>query len=143
MYLIANKVTKNTRFSILASVVAGMSPWIFHLGRIAMDVTLAFPTLLLAILLLLNKKRLLGYFLLLLAFYNYQGFRTVIPFIPFLIEWYFQASDKKRMVSRYVVHGGFVVLLFLSVFLIDSKVISRRSDQVLSSTWNDSLQTLI
>ena len=131
MYLIAHKVTKNTRFSILVSLVAGMSPWIFHLGRIAMDVTLAFPTLLLAILLLLNKKRLLGFFLLFLAFYNYQGFRTVIPFIPFLIEWYLQKSDKKRMVTRYVVHGGFVVLLFLSIFLIDSKVISRRSDQVL------------
>lgn len=131
MYLIAHKVTKNTRFSILVSLVAGMSPWIFHLGRIAMDVTLAFPTLLLAILLLLNKKRLLGFFLLFLAFYNYQGFRTVIPFIPFLIEWYLQTSDKKRMVTRYVVHGGFVVLLFLSIFLIDSKVISRRSDQVL------------
>ena len=131
MYLIVNKVTRDNRFSILVSLVAGMSPWIFHLGRIAMDVTLAFPTLLLAILLLLNKKRLFGYFLLFLAFYNYQGFRTVIPFIPFLIEWYTQTTEKKRLVRRYFIHIGFVILLFLSIFLVDSKVISRRSDQVL------------
>jgi hypothetical protein len=131
MYLIANKVTKNTPFSILVSLVAGISPWMFHLGRIAMDVTLAFPTLLLAILLLLNKKRLFGYFLLFLAFYNYQGFRTVIPFIPFLIEWYLQKAEKRKSFQRFFAHGGFIILLFFSVFLIDSRVVSRRSDQVL------------
>ena len=61
LYLIVYKVTKDSRFSILVSLVAGISPWMFHLGRIAMDVTLAFPTLLIAIIFLLNKKRLLGY----------------------------------------------------------------------------------
>jgi 4-amino-4-deoxy-L-arabinose transferase-like glycosyltransferase len=131
VYLIVKKVTKDTRFSILVSLVAGMSPWILHLGRIAMDVTLAFPTLLLSILLLLNKKRLFGYILLSLAFYNYQGFRTVIPFIPFIIEWFMQQVEKRRFFKIYLIHAGFVFLLFLSIFLIDSKVTSSRFDQVL------------
>ena len=131
MYLIAHKVTKNTRFSILVSLVAGMSPWIFHLGRIAMDVTLAFPTLLLAILLLLNKKRLLGFFLLFLAFYNYQGFRTVIPFIPFIVEWFMQRVEKRRYFKICLIHAGLVVLLFFSIFVIETRNVSRRYDQVL------------
>lgn len=131
IFLIVYKVTKDTRFSILVSLVAGISPWMFHLGRIAMDVTLAFPTLLIAVLLLLNKKRLLGYIFLFFAFFNYQGFRTIIPFIPFIIEWYVQNVEKKQSVRRYFVHVGCILILLLSIFLIDSRVTTRRFDQVI------------
>lgn len=131
LYLLVHKVTNDTRFSILVSLVAGISPWIFHVGRIAMDVTLAFPTMLLAIVLLLSRRRSIAYGLLALSFYNYQGFRTIILFIPFIIEWYLQTSAQKSELKGYAVHLMFVVLLILSVFLIDAKVTSRRSDQLL------------
>nr|MBP6994078.1 hypothetical protein [Candidatus Woesebacteria bacterium] len=131
IYLIVHKITKDVRFSIIASMVAATSPWLFHLGRIAMDVTLAFPTVLFAILLLLNRRRILAYILLWLAFFNYQGFRTIIPCIPFIMEWYLQTSNKEWELKKYVRHILFVIILVLSVLLIDSKTTSNRTDQVL------------
>lgn len=131
LYLIVYKITKKTNFSIIVSLIAALSPWLFHLGRIAMDATLAFPTVLLAILLLLHRKRFLAYVLLWFAFFNYQGFRTIIPCIPFIIESYLQITNKERVLKKYVGHFLFISILLLSVLLIDSKTTSGRTDQVL------------
>ena len=122
-------ITKNRPLSYLTSLFCCFSPWLFHITRLGMDVTLAFPTLLIAILFQLKNKKIFSFIFYTLTFYNYQGFR---PLIPVLIVFFTLVANQKKIILRALfINIIFIVALFTSSFLIDRNVTQARVTQVI------------
>lgn len=121
--------TKNRRLAIVTAIVCCFSPWIFHITRLGMDVTLAFVTLLTAIILQLKRKNTVAYIFYILSFYNYQGFRILIPFV--IIYLCLFTESRKTILKAICVHGIFLLLIFSSILLIDKDVAQNRANQVI------------
>ena len=137
IYVLLSIITKDKKISIVTSIICCFSPWIFHISRLGMDVTLGFVTLLAAIILQLKNKKFLSYLFYFLSFYNYQGFRILIPFIIFYIIFFYQ--DKKNIYKNILYSGIFISVLFSSILLIDKDITQKRVTQIafLNTTFFD------
>lgn len=142
VYEVIFEITKNKRLAILTTIIFCFSPWIFHLTRLAMDVTVAIVYLLAGILFYLKKKRLPAYLLFFVTFYTYQGFRVLIPFLLLYLELfhYFNKKDTQAFIKNNIRNGVFFFLLIVSILFIDARVTANRFDQLIFSK-NESIAT--
>ncbi len=135
VYEIIYEITKNKRLALLSTVIFCFSPWIFHLTRLAMDVTVAIVYLMGGMLLYLRKKRILAFILFFLTFYTYQGFRILIPVLLVYLELFHYSSkkDTQSFIKNNLVNGLFFLFLILSIVFIDAKVTANRFNQLVFS----------
>lgn len=128
IYSLVCLIKKDKKLAILTSIICCFSPWIFHLTRLSMDVTLAFVTLLAAALFQLRGRKYLSFIFYTLSFYNYQGFRILIPF---LIVYLITSSDNRKIfVNNLILYITFLVVLFSSILYIDQSITQKRIGQV-------------
>ncbi|OGK18889.1 hypothetical protein A3D80_01025 [Candidatus Roizmanbacteria bacterium RIFCSPHIGHO2_02_FULL_40_13b] len=133
VYEIILQISRDKRLALVSSLVFVFSPWVFHVTRLALDLPLAAVTLFSGLLLFLKNKRWLAYFMFFLTFYNYQGFRVLIPFLIIYLEIICHTiplSFPRRRESRIIVSLLFVLFLFLSITFIDKSVTTKRFSQV-------------
>jgi hypothetical protein len=128
IYYLILLINNDKKLAVMTSIVCCFSPWIFHITRLGMDVTLAFVTLLLAINLQIKKRQILSYIFYILTFYNYQGFRLLIPFVVFYIALFFEVRKNSNV--KLLIHGIFLLMLFVSILFIDKDVTQKRTGQV-------------
>lgn len=137
VYEVIVEMTKDRKVSLLTSLIFSFSPGVFHLTRLSLEIGLAMPLLLLAMLSYLKEKKLLSYFFFMLTFFTYNGFRPVIPFILIYLEAYFLLS--RRNLQKFIFQNVknilfFIVLFSLSFTLIDGHMMtSRQKDLVFLS----------
>lgn len=138
VYEIVMRIVDNKRLAFITALIFCFSPWVFHVTRLAMDLSLAAVTILGAILYYLKGKRWISYLLFFLTFYNYQGFRVVIPFLILYLELIkgeseilrFTQDDIKIFIRRNIINVMFIVFLFISISFIDKAVTTKRFSQV-------------
>lgn len=151
VYEIVMRIVDNKRLAFITALIFCFSPWVFHVTRLAMDLSLAAVTILAAILYYLKGRRWVSYFLFFLTFYNYQGFRVAIPFLIVYLEFirvgaeisHYVRDDKgsaqddrrvwddiKIFIRRNIINVLFIVFLFASISFIDKAVTTKRFSQV-------------
>ncbi|MGB4965834.1 MAG: glycosyltransferase family 39 protein [Microgenomates group bacterium] len=138
VYEIVRRISDDKRLAFISALIFCFSPWVFHITRLAMDLPLAAVTLFGAILFYLKERRWLSYLLFFLTFYNYQGFRVVIPFLVVYLELIkgeseilrFTQDDIKIFIRRNIINVMFIVFLFVSISFIDKAVTTKRFSQV-------------
>lgn len=138
VYEIVRRVSDDKRLAFISALIFCFSPWVFHVTRLAMDLPLAAVTLFGAILFYLKGRRWLSYVLFFLTFYNYQGFRVVIPFLIVYLELIrgapeilrFTQDDIKIFIRKNIINLMFIVFLFVSISFIDKAVTTKRFSQV-------------
>ncbi len=135
VYEIIYMITKDKKLSIITTIIFCFSPWVFHLTRLAMDVSVAIVYILIAILLYLKNKRWISYIFLFLTFYTYQGFRILIPILLIYLEIFFliQKNNYKKFAINNVLNILFFAALLLSIVFIDARITANRFDQLVFS----------
>ena len=125
-------ITKKSTVALMSAVVFCFNPWIFHMSRLALEVNLALVLSLAASILLLREKRVWSYVFFFLAFYTYQGYRILIPFLLIYLELYF--IHKKGIKKTFIdicKSIGFFIFLVLSSLGIDKSVTNRRLEELI------------
>ncbi len=134
VYEVIFAMTKDRKISLLTSLIFSFSPGVFHLTRLSLEIGLAMPLLLLAMLLYLKQKKLLAYVFFILTFFSYNGFRPVIPFVLIYLELYSLFVKKKP--KEFFIESGkhilfFVILFIFSFTFVDGHMTaSRQKDLV-------------
>ncbi len=132
VYRLLREFRQPEKIAILTASLFCFSPWIFHISRLAMDVTVAFVYILAGILFFLKRKKILAFALFFLACFSYQGFRLLVPFLAIYLEWFFYLKDRdgKTLRKSILIDGILVFLIFVSIFFIDAKITANRLDQL-------------
>jgi len=125
-------ITKQKKLSYLTSIVLSFSPWIYHISRLALEINIAFPLFLGAVLFQIKKKHLVAYLLYALTFFSYQGIRPLILPIMLYVEVLFYLNKEKirTIMRRSLIHIFIFVLLFLLSIAIEGNMSSRSSSEI-------------
>ena len=137
VYEVVLAMTKDRKISLLTSLIFSFSPGVFHLTRLSLEIGLAMPLLLLAMLSYLKQKKLLSYIFFVLTFFAYNGFRPVIPFVLIYLELYSLLIKKKP--KEFFVESAKHILFFIILFVFSFTFVdghmtaSRQKDLVFFS----------
>lgn len=129
VYEVVLAMTKDKKIALLTSLIFSFSPGVFHLTRLSLEIGLAMPLLLFAILSYLKQKKLLSYVFFVLTFFSYNGFRPVVPFILIYLELYSLFIKKKP--KEFFVESGkhtlfFIILFVFSFTFVDGHMTASR-----------------
>ncbi len=131
-YKVVLLLSKNKKIAYLTGLFMLTSPWMFHIGRLAMDIELTTTLIFLGIYLFLKNKRILAYLSLFLSTFSYVGARISVPVLIIYIELF---QDKKGATTTkdkalvFLKSIMIISLFFLSYFLIDSSLTRQRAAQ--------------
>lgn len=132
VFEIINHIRKDEKIATVTAAIFCLSPGVFYLTRLALEIGVAFPLLLAGILAHLKKKRIASYIFFFLAFFSYHGFRPLIPVLLVYLELFLpshaQTKEKIRNIVGIVVFS--IVLLALSVKIDGNLMKSRSSDLI-------------
>lgn len=128
IYSLIAFIIKDKKKALLTALVCCFSPWLFHLTRLSMDIGIAFITLILAITFQAKKNK-FAYIFYILTFYNYQGFRILIPFIVLYVSFFFE--NRKNIKKTLLLNVVFLIFLFGSIQLIDKNITVNRFNQII------------
>ncbi|MFA5136113.1 MAG: hypothetical protein WC489_01835 [Patescibacteria group bacterium] len=123
---------KRKELSVMTALVFSFSPWVYHISRLALEINIAFPVLLLALLLQLKKRYLLSFFLYFISFFLYQGLRPLIPTI-FLYFALVSLQEKKTLKNNIMIIVFFVLFFAVLLFFadrIEQNLQSRGSSEI-------------
>jgi hypothetical protein len=126
--------TKKKNLSFWTALIFSFSPWIFHVSRMALEVNLALPFLLGALLFQVNKRRLFSALFYILSFFSYQGFRPLIMILPFYLELYMYYIKTTELKKALKISSAFIFLMVSLVLisgLIEPNLGSRSSDEII------------
>lgn len=128
LYELIFQITKDKKKAIITAVIFCFSPWIYHLSRLAMDINLAFPLLLIGMILYLRKKIAFSFIFFILSSYTYLGFRVLTPLLIFYLSFYFVWANKEKKSLSSLIKKNilFIIILIASIFLIDKNITSSR-----------------
>lgn len=86
LYLLLQKLFKNSRFSLFLTLLFSFNPWFFHYSRIGFEASLMLSLLLPGLYFLLQKKHFLSLIFFALSLYSYNTTRLFVPlfFLPHL-----------------------------------------------------------
>ena len=132
IYEIVKHIIRNERISFWTSVVFCLSPGVFHLTRLTLEIGVAFPLLLGGILAFLKKKRIVSYLFFFLSFFSYHGFRPLIPVLLLYLEIfdYVQKKELSIFIKKSIVHILFFLGLVLISIVIDGRLMKERISDV-------------
>ena len=124
--------TKEKKVSLLTSLIFSFSPWLFHISRLAVEINIAFPLFLIALILQVKKKYLFSYIFYILTFFTYQGIRPLIPILFIYIEFFLPIN--KTGIKYRITHVVSLLLLFCLLFFIglrfENNFLSRGSSEI-------------
>lgn len=127
-------LTKKKNISYLTTIIFSLSPWIFNMSRMGLEINLALPLLILAIILQLKNKKIFSYIFYGLAFFSYQGFRPLTICIPLYFEIYSyllkEEKTKESFISAIKYILWFFVLFGISL-LIEKNFGKRSSNEII------------
>ncbi len=109
-------ITKRKGLSAAAAAIFSFSPWVFHISRLALEVNIAFPLFLLAVLSQIKRKYPASFIFYGLSFFTYQGIRPLIP-AAFLYFELFRTSGKSGKMRLAVMSAVFLVFFSLMLFI--------------------------
>lgn len=134
IYILILKITDDKKISFLTSIVLCFSPWIFHISRLALEISLALILIILAIIFYLDKKRLVAYLLFFITSFTYQGYKILIPFLLFYLEFFFlirRKSSNKNFIRQNIYNLIFIIFLIFSTLAIDKNIASNRKNELI------------
>ncbi len=114
-------LTKKKKLSYLVCLIFCLSPWIYNISRLGLEINLALPLILAAMLLQLNRKSAWSYFFYFLTFFSYQGLRPLVLTIPIYLEFYFYLS-KKITFKKFLLSSSGYIFSFVVFALIGLKI---------------------
>lgn len=129
IYQLVKLLTNNKKLAFMTSVVMCFSPWIFHVSRMAFEINIALPLLLIAIIFQIKNNNKISFIFYFLSFYSYQGFRILIPIIILWVFFFFNRG-KEGKIRNILPYGIFIILLFSSIFFIDKDITQNRVNQI-------------
>jgi hypothetical protein len=132
IYVLFKKMKIDDKEALITSAICCFSPWMFHVTRLAMDIPLALVMIIGGMIAYFNRKYWITYITFFMAFYTYQGFRTLIPFLLIYLELFqvIVLRSKKNIKKMIAIHLIFLVILFASIAIIDAKVTANRFGQI-------------
>lgn len=132
VFEIINHIRKDEKLATVTAAIFCLSPGVFYLTRLALEIGIAFPLLLAGILAALKKKRLLSYLFFFLSFFSYHGFRPLIPVLLVYLELFSPHHlPKKEMVRNVVGIIIFSIVLLVSSVKIDGNLMKSRSSDLI------------
>lgn len=117
VYELILSLTKKKDISLLTSLIFSFNPWIYHISRLGLEVNLALPLLLTAIIFQINNNKFISYIFYGLTFFTYQGFRPLVIILPLYFEVYFHIQNNLN-IKRTMFSIGKYLLIFILLFLI-------------------------
>lgn len=125
-------ILKRKDISLIASLIFSFSPWIYHVSRLALEINLAFPVFLGAVLFQVKRKYMASFFLYGLSFFLYQGIRPLIP-AAFIYFELFLNADRKKINKSFTVIAVFLAftgLMLIAAFITEGNMQTRGSSEV-------------
>jgi len=125
-------LTKRKNISLLTSLIFSFSPWLFHISKLALEINIAFPLFLIALILQIKKRLPLSFIFYSLTFFTYQGMRPLIP-IVFIYFEIFSLLQKKKLIiflKNVVIFIILFFLLFRVSTLLEDNFVSRSSSEI-------------
>ena len=132
VYELLYAILKRKKISLLTAAIFSFSPWVFHISRLALEINLAFPLFLGALLFQVKRKPPLSYLLYALTFFSYQGIRPLILVMMITIELfaYLQKKELRTFVILITIHISVFIFLILSSFAVEGNFQKRRSSEI-------------
>ncbi len=126
--------SKEKRISLLTAIIFSFSPWIFHISRLGLEINLALPLFLLAILFQIYNKKILSYIFYGLTFFTYQGIRPLIIIFPLYFELYNHFIHKPKIRTTVIEIIKYILLLialFIFSISIEKNIQARSSYEII------------
>ena len=126
--------SKEKRISLLTAIIFSFSPWIYHISRLGLEINLALPLFLLAVLFQINNKKFLSYIFYGLTFFTYQGIRPLVIIFPIYFELYKHITNKSKIkftafeISKYLI---LLIVLFIFSISIEKNIQTRSSFEII------------
>ncbi|MBI4973523.1 hypothetical protein HZC27_02865 [Candidatus Roizmanbacteria bacterium] len=132
VYELLYAILKRKKISLLTAAIFSFSPWVFHISRLALEINLAFPLFLVALLFQVKRKLPLSYLFYTLTFFSYQGIRPLILVMMIAIELfaYLQKKELKPSAIRIASHIVIFIFLLLASFAIEGNFQKRGSSEI-------------
>ncbi|MEK7078843.1 MAG: hypothetical protein AAB929_02125, partial [Patescibacteria group bacterium] len=132
VYELLFAILRRKKISLLTAAIFSFSPWVFHISRLALEINLAFPLFLGALLFQVKRKLPLSYLLYALTFFSYQGIRPLILVMTIAIELfaYLQKKELKPTTMRIASHIVIFIFLLLASFVIEGNFQKRGSSEI-------------
>lgn len=132
VFEIVNHIRKDKNLATVTAAIFCLSPGVFYLTRLALEIGIAFPLLLAGILASLKKKRIVSYIFFFLAFFSYHGFRPLIPVLLIYLELFLPHHvPKKETIKNVLGIILFSVVLLISSVKIDGNLMKSRSSDLI------------
>lgn len=122
--LLAWRVSGRPLIGVIVTVIAGLTPWLFELGRVALEVATQ-PLLITLLLVALERSRRAGRWtpwagavvgvLLGLLLYSYTGSRLLAPLLAVALLVFAGAGRWRWLAAAWATFGGFLLLLAIYV----------------------------
>jgi hypothetical protein len=122
--LLAARVSGRPLVGVVVTVIAGLTPWLFELGRVALEVATQ-PLLITLLLVALERTRRTGRWtpragvvvglLLGLLLYSYTGSRLLAPLLALALLVFAGAGRWRWLAAAWTTFGGFLLLLAIYV----------------------------
>jgi hypothetical protein len=109
-------ITKRKGLAAATAAIFSFSPWVYHISRLALEINIAFPLFLVAVLSQIKRKHSVSFIFYGLSFFTYQGIRPLIP-AAFLYFELFRASEKSGKMKPAVMSAVFLVFFFFMLFV--------------------------
>lgn len=132
VYELLYAILKRKKLSLLTAAIFSFSPWVFHISRLALEINLAFPLFLGALIFQVKRKLPLSYLLYALTFFSYQGIRPLILVMMIAIELFsfLKKEALKPIAIRIAIHVTVFVFLILASFAIEGNFQKRGSSEI-------------
>jgi hypothetical protein len=132
VYELLFALLKRKKLSLLTAAVFSFSPWVFHISRLALEINLAFPLFLGALLFQVKRRLPVSYLLYALTFFSYQGIRPLIPVMMVAIELFvsIQKKEPRPAMIRMTLHAMVFIFLMLASFATEGIFQKRGSSEI-------------
>lgn len=132
VFEIVDHIRKDEKLATVTAAIFCLSPGVFYLTRLALEIGVAFPLLLAGILAALKRKRAVSYLFFFLSFFSYHGFRPLIPVLLLYLELFSPHHlPKKEMIKNILGIILFSVVLLISSVKIDGNLMKSRSSDLI------------
>ncbi len=125
-------VLKKQNIAVLTSIIFSFSPWVYHISRLALEINIAFPLFLTAIILQFKRKNLASWLFYFLTYFSYQGIRPQMFILMIYIELFYLIKHKsvKRFIKQAILFFVVFLLFFIIGIFIEKNTTLRSSSEI-------------
>lgn len=125
-------ITKRKGLAAVAAAIFSFSPWVYHVSRLALEINIAFPLFLAAVLSQIKRNHTASFLFYGLAFFTYQGIRPLIPAAFLYFEFFrgFGKDAKTKLAALSAVFLVFFAAMLLAASYMEGNLAARGTSEI-------------